>query len=55
MYSMIIYKNSIKYKVIVLMFLIYGLFEAYVILPSINFILIYQIKNIILNNKEKLE
>lgn len=52
-YSFNKFKNSTKYKTVIIVFLIYGLFEAYIILPGINFIMILQIKNIISCQKEK--
>lgn len=52
-YSFESLKNSLKYKTVVTIFLIYGLFEAYIIWSAINFILVLQLKNIILKDKEK--
>lgn len=44
-----------KYKVIILVFLVYGLFESYIVLPSVNFILLLQIKNIISISKDNFD
>ena len=52
-YSFKIFQKSKKYKLVTLIFLIYGLFEGYIVLPAINFIMIIQIKNIISNEKEE--